>query len=177
MKTPSYIKSLVKALPDKPQGRKVWSIDLQTVWIPFFTATNTQGDTAIPADALGLPLRLAYAKDGSVRFASNGKPVIKVASELSSAVKVARENFIANLQAFANDVYTNNADAYKATVKACIEAGKPILARDNQKLKEAQDNLLKQALDHANQAEAEANQQAQTEAETETDKDKELVNA
>ena len=41
MNTPNYIKSLLAPNTKKPQGRKVWSIDLETVWLPFFTATNT----------------------------------------------------------------------------------------------------------------------------------------
>lgn len=164
MKTPSYIKSLVKVQPDKPSARKVWSVDLQTVWIPFFTATNTNGDTAIPADALGHPLRLAYAKDGSVRFGNNGKPVIRVAKDLANSVKMVRENFIANLQAFANDIFTSNEEGYKATVKLCIEAGKPIAEHDAEKLAEALEAL---------QAEAEANQG--TEANREASPERELV--
>src|SRR4030042_788778 len=38
METPNYIKSLVTPTTKQPQGRKVWSIDLQQVWLPFFTA-------------------------------------------------------------------------------------------------------------------------------------------
>jgi hypothetical protein len=170
MKTPSYIKSLVKIQPDKPTNRKVWSVDLQTVWIPFFTATNTNGDTAIPADALGHPLRLGYAKDGSVKFSANGKPVIRVAKDLANSVKMVRENFVANLQAFANDVFTSNEDGYKATVKLCIEAGKPIADRDAEMLAEALEAL---------QAEAEANQEANqgTEANREAIRERELIPA
>ena len=62
MESPNYIKSLLIPSIKKPQGRKVWSIDLEQVWLPFFTATNTQGDTAIPVDALGCPLRLGSIK-------------------------------------------------------------------------------------------------------------------
>src|SRR3990172_124444 len=35
METPSYIKSLLIPNGKKPAGRKVWSIDLETVWLPF----------------------------------------------------------------------------------------------------------------------------------------------
>jgi hypothetical protein len=41
METPNYIKSLVMPNGKKPAGRRVWSIDLETVWLPFFYATNT----------------------------------------------------------------------------------------------------------------------------------------
>jgi len=68
MAAPTYIKSLLRPNGSKPAGRKVWSVDLETVWIPFFTATNTEGLTAIPNDAIGAPLRLAYNPDGSVKF-------------------------------------------------------------------------------------------------------------
>ena len=68
IKTPSYIKSLLQPTTKRESGRKVWSIDLQYVWLPFFTATNVQGDTAIPHEAIGAPLRLAKDKDGSVKF-------------------------------------------------------------------------------------------------------------
>ncbi|MDP3062489.1 MAG: hypothetical protein Q8O40_04650 [Chloroflexota bacterium] len=40
MEIPSYIAALLQPQPSKPTGRKVWSIDLETVWLPFLTATN-----------------------------------------------------------------------------------------------------------------------------------------
>ena len=67
METPNYIKALLIPNGHKPKGRKVWSIDLETVWLPFYTATNTMGETHIAPDALGAPLRLAYDADGSVQ--------------------------------------------------------------------------------------------------------------
>ena len=72
IKTPSYIKSLLQPTTKRESGRKVWSIDLESIWLPFFIATNVQGDTAIPHDALGALLRLAYEKDGSVKFSKTG---------------------------------------------------------------------------------------------------------
>ena len=36
------INGLLQRITRKPQGRKVWSIDLETVWLPFFTATNVE---------------------------------------------------------------------------------------------------------------------------------------
>ena len=85
--TPTYIKSLVTPnTAKKPQGRKIRSIDLETVWLLFFTATNTMGDTAIPSEAIGCPMRLAYDKAGAVRFSQNGKPVVRVAKEVSDSV-------------------------------------------------------------------------------------------
>ncbi len=103
-KTPSYIKALVMPSVKKAQARRVWSIDLETVWLPFFLATNTLGDTAIPADALGCPIRLGYNKDGSVKFGNTGRPVTRVAKELSQSVAMVRDNFTANLAGFAQAV-------------------------------------------------------------------------
>ena len=46
--TATYIKQLVTPQAKSANtARKVWSIDLEPVWLPFFTATNTMGDTAI----------------------------------------------------------------------------------------------------------------------------------
>jgi hypothetical protein len=110
-------------------GRKVWSVDLETVWIPFFTATNTVKATAIPSEALGAPLRLAYDKDGEVRFTKSGRPSLKVASEVAANVRMVRENFVANLQSFTGKVMSQEKDAYKAEVEAAQKAAKPIIEK------------------------------------------------
>ena len=135
--TPSYIKSLLAPNTKKPQGRKVWSIDLETVWIPFFTATNTVGDTAIPSDALGCPMRLAYDKTGAVRFSQSGRPVIRVAKELSDNVRLVRDNFTANLINFAGEVMRDNPDEYKTQLEQSNKAGLPIAQHDSKALSEA----------------------------------------
>jgi hypothetical protein len=137
METPQYIKSLLMPNGKKPAGRRVWSIDLETVWLPFFYATNTMGETNIPAEALGAPLRLAYNPDGSVKFSKTGRPVTKVAKELSDNIRLVRENFTASLQAYANGVIAENPEGYKAEVEKARQAGEPILARDRQNLEQA----------------------------------------
>jgi hypothetical protein len=45
------------------------------------------GDTAIPHEALGAPMRLVYNQDGSVKFSKAGKPVVKVAKDISDNVR------------------------------------------------------------------------------------------
>ena len=40
MDNDNYIVQLVKPNSGKPQGRKSWSIDLETIWLPFFHSTN-----------------------------------------------------------------------------------------------------------------------------------------
>ena len=134
METPNYIKSLVTPTTKQPQGRKVWSIDLEQVWLPFFTATNTMGDTAIPASAIGCPLRLGYDKAGAVRFTQSGRPLVRVAKELSDNVRLVRDNFTANLLNYAGSVIRDNAEAYKAQIQLARKAGEPIYQHDKAQL-------------------------------------------
>ena len=164
METPNYIKSLLTPTTKQPQGRKVWSIDLQQVWLPFFTATNTMGDTAIPSEAIGCPLRLGYDKAGQVRFSQAGRPVIRVAKEIADNVKLVRDNFTANLLNYAGSVMRDNADGYKAQIETAKKAGEPIYQHDK--------NQLSNALKARAEAEAKAQAEAlakEAEAETETE--------
>ena len=164
METPNYIKSLLTPTTKQPQGRKVWSIDLQQVWLPFFTATNTMGDTAIPSEAIGCPLRLGYDKAGQVRFSQAGRPVIRVAKEIADNVKLVRDNFTANLLNYAGSVMRDNADGYKAQIETARKAGEPIYQHDK--------NQLSNALKARAEAEAKAQAEAlakEAEAETETE--------
>ena len=135
--TPKYIKSLLAPTVKKSQGRKVWSIDLQTVWVPFFTATNAMGDTAIPSDAIGAPLRLGYDKAGAVRFSQSGRPVIRVAKELADNIRLVRDNFTANLLNYAGGVSNEHPEAYGAQIEMARKAGEPVLAHDKAELTKA----------------------------------------
>jgi hypothetical protein len=155
METPTYIKALLRPNGKaKPRGRRIWSIDLETVWLPFFTATNTMSDTAIPADALGAPLRLAYDPDGEVKFSKTGRPVIKVVKDIADSVRLVRENFVAGLMSYANGVATESPEGYKAQVEASMEAGKPIVEKDRQALEDAFAQLM-EAQAQAQKAQAE----------------------
>src|SRR5271157_3589935 len=171
MDTPNYIKSLLAPNTKKPQGRKVWSIDLETVWLPFFTATNTMGDTAIPSDALGCPLRLAYDKAGAVRFSQSGRPVIRVAKELADHVRVVRDNFTANLLNYAGAVMTEHAEAYKAEVGKAVKAGEPIYNHDKVEL----DKALLAIAEAEAKAIAEANAKAEAENTTTETPEREAI--
>ena len=159
METPNYIKSLVTPTTKQPQGRKVWSIDLQQVWLPFFTATNTMGDTAIPSDAIGCPLRLGYDKAGQVRFSQAGRPVIRVAKEIADNVKMVRDNFTANLLNYAGSVMRDDGEGYKAQLETARKAGEPVYQHDK--------NQLSSALKARAEAEAEAVAEAVAKAERE----------
>jgi len=165
METPNYIKSLLTPTTKQPQGRKVWSIDLQQVWLPFFTATNTLGDTAIPSQAIGCPLRLGYDKTGAVRFSQAGRPVIRVAKELGDNIRLVRDNFTANLLNYAGAVIRDNADSYKAQVELARKAGQPIYQYDKTQL----DIALKAKVEAEAKAQAEAVAKAEAEAKAQTE--------
>lgn len=144
---PAYITSLLKPTASKGKARRVWSIDLETVWLPFFTATNTEGLTLIPHEALGCPLRLAYNKDGSPKFNTNtGRPVIRVAKDINEQVRLVRENFVAGLQAYAGSVRENNAEGYSQEIRLNAEAGSPIMAKDTQALQSAIEQAMSEAM-------------------------------
>jgi hypothetical protein len=149
--TPSYIKSLLMPNGKKPQGRKAWSIDLEGVWLPFFTATNTTGDTHLPPDALGAPLRLAYDADGSVKYSKTGRPITKVAKDLADTIRMVRDNFSAGLVGYAEQVQSKDKAGYKAQLDQARKAGQPIIARDKANLDKAMAEAMERAI-----AEAEA---------------------
>jgi len=162
MESPSYIKSLLIPSIRKPQGRRVWSIDLEQVWLPFFLATNTMGDTAIPSDALGCPLRLGYDKAGAVRFTQAGRPVVRVAKEIGDSVRLVRDNFTANLLNYAGSVIKDNGEGYKAQVALAKKAGEPIIQHDRLQLHLALEAKAK--AEAIAQAEAVAKEEAEAEA-------------
>ena len=159
--TPQYIKNLLMPNTKSPQGRKVWSIDLETTWLPFLMATNTMGDTAIPYDALGCPIRLAYDKDGSVKFGKTGRPVTRVAKPLSDSVTIIRQNFVANLQQYAEQVATEKQEDYAIQVELAQTAGEPFIAHDKAELNKAIQLQMEEAVRVAQeQAQEEARKEA-----------------
>lgn len=167
METPTYIKRLLIPNGRKPQGRRVWSIDLETTWLPFFTATNTAGDTAIPHDALGAPLRLNYNADGSVKFSKSGRPVVRVVKAISDNVRLIRENFVATLDNYAQEVMAEKPDDYKAQVEASRKAGEPIIAKDKAELDKALAMAMEQAMREAEGKVTEPEGEPETEPEGE----------
>jgi len=155
-----HIAALLQPI-DTGVDRKVWSISLTQVWTPFFTATNTSGQTAIDADAIGAPLRLQKDKDGTPKFNSNGRPVIRVVKELSDNIRVVRENFAQGLVNYARHIRDTMPDEYRAQVEAAQRAGEPVVSKDNADL-QAYIQMIAEA-----QAEAQAEPQAEPEGERE----------
>ena len=160
MQQNDYIKGLLKPNGKKAAGRKVWSVDLETVWLPFFTATNTMGDTRISPEALGAPLRLGYNADGTVKFSLTGKPVIRVVKDLADSVKLVRDNFTAGLMAYASEVFQDNEESYKAQIGLAQIAGKPIVDKDRTNLEQALAEAFAAQVEQAAQAAPQAAQAA-----------------
>lgn len=129
----SYIADLAIPLPTtRSAGRKSWSVDVETVWVPYFTATNVMGRSRLPSDVLGAPLRLRYDKDGTPRFDKSGKPTYSVAKSLSDQVRIVRENFVAGLKVFTHQTAEAKAVEMKAEIEAAQKAGQAI--HDNEQL-------------------------------------------
>ncbi|MBA7634359.1 hypothetical protein ES703_41943 [subsurface metagenome] len=164
--TPSYIKQLLQPNGNKKQGRRIWSIDLETVWLPLFHATNVMGDTAIPSEALGCPIRLSMDKAGAVKFTQSNRPVTKVVKEISQTVTLIRENMVANLQNFTHQVAENKAPAYKVSVTTALKAGLPFQQKDKLELEKAVKAQVEQALRDAEAISSEATPSETTPSET-----------
>jgi hypothetical protein len=161
--TPNYIKSLLMPTSKSPRGRKVWSVDLEQTWLPFLTATNLMGETAIPLDALGCPIRLSYDKDGSVRFGRTGRPVTKVAKPISDTVSLIRENFVANLNQYAENVASTRKNDYANLVASAIKSGQPIKDKDEAELSKAVQLQIEEVMREAQAEKVEAKAEAPAE--------------
>ena len=121
-----YIKALLMPTSRNAGERRAWSVGVESVWVPFFLATNVVGETTLPDDVLGMPLRLAKSKDGAVRFSTSGRPVLKVAPELNAQIGIVRDNFVAGLQSYTGMVQQERQDDFKAQVEAAQRAALPI---------------------------------------------------
>jgi len=125
-----YIQNLLQPVPSKTQDRRVWGVELYGVWIPFFTATNAEGVSAIPAEALGAPLRLQKNQDGTPKFTKSGRPQLRVVKEVATQVRIVKENFVAGIRNYADAIAEKMPDQYQATVDTNKKAGEPITDKD-----------------------------------------------
>lgn len=173
--TPQYIKNLLMPSTKSPTGRRVWGIELETTWLPFLTATNVMGDTSVPADALGSPIRLVYDADGSVKFSKSGRPVSKVVKPISDSVTLIRQNFVATIQQYSEQVAESKKEEFAKMVEASTIAGRPLIAKDRENLDKAIQLRLEEAI---REAQEEAQNKAQEEATEQTavgEKERELA--
>jgi hypothetical protein len=100
---------------------------VETVWVPYFTATNVREETELPDDVLGAPIRLAKTKDGEVRFDANGMPRMRVAPELNAQVNLVRENLVSAMMARVGITIEERPDEYRARVAAQQLAGEAVM--------------------------------------------------
>jgi hypothetical protein len=117
----------------KAISRKAWGLDVETFWVPVFTAAKVMGYAQdLPDESLGAPIRLAYDKDGSVKFSqTTGLPTFKVDPRVTEKVKLAMENYSsANLQ-HVGVVAQERKTAYQAQVKRQQDAGRPFIEADD----------------------------------------------
>ena len=128
--TNPYISALLQPTPQRGTDRRVWSIPLGGVLIPFFTASNATGETAIPAESLGCPLRLVREKDGTPKFSPTGRPLVRVVKDIADQVRIMRDNFISGLMAYTDTVRKGMPDQFKAQVAANRTAGDPLALKD-----------------------------------------------
>jgi hypothetical protein len=135
--TPNYIKTQFVSRSSKPQDRKLKGFGLQGLWIPLAMAANVQGDAEIARDAIGAPLRLSKAKDGTIKFAQNGRPVFSVAKDLKDFAGLVMDNWLAGQMAYISGVMKANPDGFKAEAQACREAGLPITQKADTEIAEA----------------------------------------
>ena len=130
--TNADVKSMLKPTLKKGGDKRAWSIPVATTWVPFFTATNVKELTTIEPDVLGAPLRLAKDKDGTIKFSKAGRPMTRVHPVLAEHVKVARENYEADLLAYAGNVAREMPGKYKAQVELAQRAAEPVMAKMDQ---------------------------------------------
>ncbi len=152
----SYVQMMLAAgkKSQRQPSRKLWGIGMDDVLLPFMVASNARGDTAIPRDALGAPLRLAVNDDGTAKFSKPNadgvtRPIVRVAKPISDHVKLMREGYVATLMRYTQDTQTEAADAYNAEIAEAKKAGAPIIASDAKTLKKAMDAQMQAAADEA----------------------------
>ena len=139
--TNADIKSMLTPTLKKGSDKRAWSISVATTWVPFFTATNVKGITSMEPDVLGAPLRLAKDTDGTIKFSKAGRPMTRVHPVLAEQVKVARENYEADLLAYAGNVAREMPGKYKAQVELAQRAAEPVTAQMDQDVDDFLANL------------------------------------
>lgn len=116
--------------PEKTVSKRVWGIPLDT-WIPFFVAGRVKGVAAaleLSPEGLAVPVRKVYDEQtGDLRFTKTGRPMERVVKEISKAVGVARDNYVAALQAQTAQVRESDPEGYMFEVGSIQTAGRKYL--------------------------------------------------
>jgi hypothetical protein len=143
--SPDFLTALLAPSKGTRGSRRAWGIDVETVWVPYFTGTNVEGKTELPDDVLGAPIRLAKTRDGEVRFDNNGRPRMRVAPELNAQVTLVRENFVSALMARVGLVIEERPDEYRQQVAAQQLAGEAVMKQQAHDVAVAAETLRIQA--------------------------------
>ena len=157
--TNADVRSMLKPTLRKGGDKRAWSIPVATTWVPFFTATNVKGHTAIEPDVLGAGNGPDCGQGLQIQFDKAGRPRTKVHPVLAEHVKVARENYEADLLAFAGNVAREMPGKYKAQVELAQRAAEPVTAQMD---KEVDDFLANLAAEQAALATPEPSQNGAT---------------
>lgn len=112
---------LFKPVEKKSQDRKVWGIGLGAIWVPLFTASNAAGETNLPPDALGAPLRVRRDKNtNEPRIGSNGRPAFMAAEPLRLQIQKAQDNVIATLLDYTREKQELHPAEYASQVQMAV---------------------------------------------------------
>lgn len=125
MLTIQDVKAMVTPRHKPVSEKRAWSIAVESVWVPFYMATNTAGLTEIGSEALAHPVEIAYGKDGLPRFTDDGRPIMRVNKTLASQVRTARDNYENQLRDFTRNIQAEMPDAFKAQLDRIVTALSP----------------------------------------------------
>jgi hypothetical protein len=159
----AFMASVLAPTGRSKAGKKAWSIDVETTWVPFFTAGRVLKDKKgrplcdLPDDVLGAPIRLAVDKQGAVKFGANGRPVTRLAAELKEQIDIARDNYIVSLQALTAVAMEESPEEYREVVARQQAAAVPVFEREAEMVAEAERmQLISEAAARAAEAAAAA---------------------
>ena len=130
MLTINDVKSMVTPRHKPVSEKRAWSIGVQSVWVPFYMATNAAGLTEVDSHSLAHPVEIAYGKDGLPRFTEDGRPVMRINKALAGQVRTARENYEGQLREFVRNIQAEMPDAFKAQVESIVSVLTPAPAPD-----------------------------------------------
>ncbi|MFA5385037.1 MAG: hypothetical protein WC364_10310 [Eubacteriales bacterium] len=155
----------------KAAEKKIWSIGLETVLLPYLTASNAVGATCIDGDVLGCPVRIARNTDGTPKLNKSGKLVTSVHKEIRAQVANMRDAYIAQLRNATRFVQSTETEAYNNQVKIAnrmgaeaLQAEKDLIAKHEATLKALAEATAKAEAEATAKAEAEATAKAEAEA-------------
>lgn len=158
----------------KPVEKKVWSIGLETVLIPYLTASNAIGATCIDGDVLGCPVRIARNADGTPKLNKSGKLVTSVHKDIRVQVANMREAYIAQLRNATKFVQSTETEAYNNQVKIANRMGAEALQSEKDLI--AKHETIKAEAKATAEAETKATAEAEATAEAKATAEAEAEN-